>query len=73
MSTRLGPRGVGGRSDPQGTGAVCFPGCTELSLCLAALTRAACRSNVGSSPRGARLAGGRTFEALKWSQPAIVK
>ncbi len=47
MSTRLGPRGVGGRSDPQSTGAVCFPGFTELSLCLAALTRAACGCSVG--------------------------
>jgi len=58
MSTCLGPRGVVGRSDPRVTGAVCFPGSAVLSLCLAALTRAACRSNVGSSRRGA--VGGRS-------------
>jgi hypothetical protein len=64
MSTRLRPRGVGGRSEPQVTGVVCFPGYAGLSLRLAALTRAACRSNVGFSPRSARLAGGRTLEAF---------
>ena len=73
MSTRLGPRGVGGRSDPQVTGVVCLPGSLWLSLRLAALTRAACGSSVGAWQRGARLAGGRTFEALTWSQPAMVK
>jgi len=45
-----------------------LPARTAIGLsCVAALTRAACRSNVGLWPGGARLSGGRTFELWVWS------
>ena len=60
------PRGVVGRADQQVTVGATSSHAVGLS-CVAALTRAACRSNVGSLPGGARLSGGRTFELWAWS------
>ena len=60
------PRGVRGRSVVQVTAeATSSP--AGGSSCVAALTRAACRSRVGVRHGGARLAGGRTFGAPELS------
>ena len=60
------PRGVVGRADQQVTVGATSSHAVGLS-CVAALTRAACRSSVGVWPGGARLSGGRTFELWAWS------
>ena len=58
------PRGVGGREVVQVTVAATSSQKVAMS-CIAALTRAACRSNVDVWTRGARLAGGRTLAVCK--------